>query len=152
MNEAGPTPEECLATLLTRVGARAAGWWRLVGDRLEQVAFLAVEDMPAVVAREFAAATRSVPMDQTGLGILAAARTGKVTVSRVDELPAEFGSGLWLRKFGAMRSIALPSRGPSGDVIRVISVALSEPSPDDTTIARLISVETSNWSDGPPPG
>ena len=38
------------------------------GDRLEQVAFAAAADLPEAVAREFAEATRSVPLDRVDLG------------------------------------------------------------------------------------
>src|SRR4051812_21966330 len=115
MNAPGtpPTPQDRLDSLRERFCARAAGWWRVAGDRLEQVAFSADADMPGEVARGFAGATRSVPMDRGDLGIVRAAATGEPAVSRVDDLPADSGSGLWLRRFGATRSVAVPVRdGP----------------------------------------
>src|SRR6185437_2196304 len=93
----GPTPHALLAALRGRFHARAAGWWRVAGDRLEQVAFSAAADMPGDVAREFAGSTRSVPLARADLGIVKAAVTCEVAVSRADELPADSGSGLWLR-------------------------------------------------------
>ena len=48
-------------------------------------------------ARQFAAATATVPLSQTSLGIVAAALTGQPAISRAHELPADSGSGRWLR-------------------------------------------------------
>lgn len=152
MCNAGASAEELLAGLRARVEARAAGWWRVAGDRLEQVAFLTAEDMPAEVTREFARATRSVHIEQASLGIVGAARTGQVTVSRVDELPADSGSGHWLRRFAAARSVAVPVRDRSGALVRVVSVALVGSSADDALIARIISDEASCWVEGPERG
>jgi hypothetical protein len=119
--------------------ARAAGWWRLEGDRLELVGFSATEGMPEGVARRFAEATRSVPLSQTDLGIVRAALQGEMTVSSAEELPPGTGSGLWLRRFGAARSVAVPIRGPSGAVSLVVSVALSEDPPDDQEVVGMVN-------------
>lgn len=61
---------------------REAGYWRADGARLVQVAFVPGEGLDPDVAREFAEATQSVPLSETGLGIVAAATSGEVAVSR----------------------------------------------------------------------
>jgi hypothetical protein len=114
------------AELCKELGACAAGYWRLdpESDRLVQVAFAAGEGLDREVARQFAAATVSVSLDQRGLGIVTAALTGQPSISEVEVLPADSGSGKWLRAFGASRSVAVPIRGPAGAVLGVFSVAL----------------------------
>ena len=113
--------DELLATL----DARAAGLWRVEGDQLAQAAFAACADMPAEVARAFATATRSVPITEHALGIVAAVTTCKPCVSRVSELDPAEGSGRWLRAFGAERSVAVPLVDDRGTVVAVLSVALA---------------------------
>jgi hypothetical protein len=131
------SPLERLAALRDRFHARAAGWWRVSGDHLEQVAFAAA-DLPEEVAREFSEATRSVPLDRVDLGVVKAAVTGEVTVSRVGDVLADTGSGHWLRRFGASRSVAVPIHDTSGIVARVVSLALPEGAPDDEAVAVAI--------------
>jgi hypothetical protein len=131
---------ERLASLRSRLSARAAGAWWISGDRLEQAAFDAAPDMPIEVADRFAAATRSVELDRVDLGIVRAAMTGRVVVSIVDLLPPDAGSGFWLRAFGAARSVAVPILGPGGDVSAVVSVALGL-EPDADFVAALIRRE-----------
>ena len=114
--ESPPGVPERLADLARALSARAAGVWRVEGDRLVQVAFVAGEGLAEEVARAFAEATRSVSRAQGDLGIVRAATLGVVTASRTAELPAETGSGFWLRAFGASRSVAVPlldARGAS---------------------------------------
>src|SRR4051812_32663029 len=105
--------DECAA-----MGARAAGYWELDLEdrRLVQVAFVPGAGLNPDVGREFAAATLSVPLAQTNLGIVAAAVTGRPAISRVDELPPDSGSGRWLRAFEASRSVAVPVRDAAGSV------------------------------------
>jgi hypothetical protein len=136
---------ESVAALMRDLGARAAGLWRVVGDRLEQVAFVAGPGLPAEVARAFAEATRSVALDREGLGIVRAATGGGPAVSRADALPADSGSGLWLRAFGASRSVAVPVRDRLGDVVAVVSVALPDGPPDDQDVAALLRDAASSW-------
>ena len=108
-----------LEALRRRLGARAAGLWRVDGDRLVQVAFSADPEMPVDVAEGFARATLAVPLDRLDLGIVGAYCDGRRRVSIAAELPAEVGSGYWLRAFGADRSVAVPIAGG------VVSVALA---------------------------
>jgi hypothetical protein len=131
-----------VAETCARLGARAAGYWRIdrQADRLLQVAFAAGEGLDPEVARRFAAGTVSVPLDQSGLGIVAAAVTGRPAISLVESLPEESGSGKWLRSFDASRSVAVPIRGPDGGVLGVFSVALSWANPldDQAVIERIL--------------
>ena len=133
--------------LRARFGARAAGWWRVAGGRLEQVAFAAAGDLPGPVAVGFAEATRSVPMDDLRLGIVAAAVRKEPVVSVAEQLPEDAGSGLWLRRFGASRSVAVPVADASGAVVRVVSVALPAGPPDDGEVARAVRDEAAGWTE-----
>jgi hypothetical protein len=142
-----PTPTDRLERLRAGLNARAAGWYRVAGDRLEQVAFTAAPDMPPEVADDFARATRSVALDRTELGIVKAALTAAVAVSRVEELPAETGSGFWLRKFGASRSVAVPLGEGNGPVARVVSLALGPPPPGDEETAAFIREAAERWTE-----
>lgn len=128
------SPREAVRSLLIDLGARAAGCWRVEGDRLVQAAFVGAENLPVEVAREFATATSSVPLDRIELGIVRACVEGVVAVSIAAELPPDVGSGLWLRRFGAERSVAVPIEGSGG----VVSVALASRSiRQDEVIARI---------------
>jgi hypothetical protein len=117
------------------------------GDRLELVAFASASDMPEEVAQAFAEATRSVALSHRELGIVHAALAGQVTVSHASKLPAESGSGLWLRRFGAARSVAVPIRAPGLEVARIVSLALGDGPNDDLTIASAIESIASAWTD-----
>ena len=136
---------ERLADLVRALSARAAGVWRVEGDSLVQVAFVAGEGLPEVVAFSFAAATRSVSWASGGLGIVRAATLGVVTTSRTEELPAESGSGLWLRAFGASRSVAVPLFHAQGGVHAVVSVALADSPLDDQAVADRIRSDPLGW-------
>jgi hypothetical protein len=120
------------------LGARAAGYWQLdqETERLVQLGFVPGVGLDPEVGRQFAAATAAVPLSQTSLGIVAAALTGQPAVSRVAELPADSGSGRWLRAFGASRSVAVPIRGEGGKIQGVFSVALTA---DSTLGDRLVA-------------
>ncbi len=142
------TPDGRVEALRVRFGARAAGWWRVAGDRLERVAFAAAGDLPGGVAGEFAEATRSVPMGEADLGIVRAAASGAAVVSAADDLPADSGSGLWLRRFGAARSVAVPVRDASGRVVGVVALALAGGSADDAEVAGAVRAEGEGWAGG----
>jgi len=126
-----------LIDLRRGLDARAAGLWIACVDRLELVAFCAADDLPAEVARDFAEATQSVPLDRTDLGIVGSAISGRPLVSIAQELPAEAGSAIWLRKFEAERSIAVPNTREDGSVAAVASVAVRGPLTEAEVIARL---------------
>ena len=103
-----------LDALLVATDARATGLWRISADRLEQVGFRAVESMPREVARDFAEATRSVPLDQTGLGIVKAIVTGAPAVARLAATGDLGASAGWLARFEASSSLAVPVRSQRG--------------------------------------
>ncbi len=126
-----------LAAIRSRLGGRAAGAWRLEGGRLVLVAFDPAPGLPAAVAVGFVDATRSVDLALADLGIVRAATEGRVVVSVAAGLPAEVGSGRWLRAFGAARSVAVPILGGGGRVAAVVSIALG-PEPDDEAVASAI--------------
>lgn len=149
--ESSPGVPDRLADLARALSARAAGVWRVDGDRLVQVAFVAGDGLAEEVARAFAEATRSVSRAQGDLGIVRAANLGVVTASRTAEIPAETGSGLWLRAFGASRSVAVPLFDASGSVHAVVSVALAESPLDDRAVADRIRSGSPVWTN-PAPG
>ncbi len=117
--------------------ARATGLWLARVDRLELVAFFAADDLPAAVAREFADATRSVPLDRTDLGIVGSAISGRPLVSIALDLPVEAGSAIWLNRFAAERSIAVPKIRHDGSVAAVASVAVRGSLPEAEVVARV---------------
>ncbi len=125
-----------LAALRRSLDGRAAGVWRVGRDRLDRIAFDPAPDLPAPVAEGFEAATRSVDLDRLELGIVRAAGTGETVVSRAAGLPADVGSGFWLRAFGAARSVAVPI-ARDGRVDLVVSIALGE-GPDDAAVSGAI--------------
>ena len=126
-----------LAALRVRLRGRAAGAWRVQGNRLEQVAFDPAPDLATEVAGGFAAATRSVDLSLVDLGIVKAALTAHAVVSIAAELPADRGSGFWLRAFGAARSVAVPIFEKGAEVAFVVSVALG-PEPTGEEVAAAI--------------
>lgn len=136
--------ESHLRELLQILGGRAAGVWRVSGDDLDQVAFTPGDGLDAEVAAAFAEATRRVSRRQAGLGIVRAWIERAPVVSRVSELPAEgAGSGHWLRRFGADRSIAVASMSPGGDVRGVVAVAVCGGEPSDEEVIRWLL----EWAD-----
>lgn len=125
-----------LEGLRAGLGARAAGFWKREGSSLVLAAFAAHPELPAAVASRFVEATHTVALDPSrkDLGIVGAALDGDFRVSRVAELPAERGSGYWLRAFGAERSVAVPLEDGS-----VGSVALpADRHEDDGEVAERI--------------
>ena len=132
-------PHASVVALRRALDARAAGWWAVRGDRLEQLAFDPAPDMAPEVAAAFRAATASVPLEPSGLGIVRAALGGETTVSLAADLPPDSGSGLWLRAFGAERSVAVPLLDHRGQVEAVLSVALPASCPlDAPRVADLL--------------
>jgi hypothetical protein len=146
LSDESPGIPERLADLARALSARAAGVWRVEGDRLVQVAFVAGEGLAEEVARAFAEATRSVSRAEGDLGIVRAANLGVVAASRAAELPAEGGSGLWLRAFGASRSVAVPLLDARGSVHAIVSVALADSPLDDRAVADRIRSGSSGWT------
>ena len=102
---------------------RAAGLWRVVDTELVQIAFWATPEMSREIADGFASATQRVNRSQTALGIVGAVMDGAPRISVAAELPPDRGSGLWLRRFEADRSVAMPL--VRDDVtIAIVSVAI----------------------------
>ena len=134
-----------LAALRERLVARAAGFWSVNGDRLDQVAFDAAPDMPADVSERFRIATLSVPLDRHDLGIVSACRSGIRSVSLASNLPEDVGSGYWLRAFDAGRSVAVPLVDRSGTVVAIISIALGVDDPPDEEIESILKTEVAGW-------
>jgi hypothetical protein len=134
-----------VAEILAALDARAAGYWRVEGDQLIQVAFTACPALNAEVSRTFAEATRMIALSHTNLGVVKAAVTGCVAVSRAGELPAESGSGYWLRAFGASRSVAVPLQDRGGAICAVLSVALPDRADSDDAIAQRLREAARTW-------
>ena len=123
--------DEVLAELLELTGARATGLWRLSGQRLFLLGFRGVADMPEVVKREFAEATRAVPLTQTGLGIVKAALSGTPALSSVDAQPrTPATSAGWLERFGAHRSVAVPVADEKG-IVGVLAISTARELQED---------------------
>jgi hypothetical protein len=142
-----------LAALRIRLDARAVGAWRVSGRWLEQLAFEPAPDMPPEIAEGFASATRRVDLVRVELAIARAASSGEVVVSIAEELPADIGSGYWLRAFGAARSVAVPIVKPGGAVALIVSVALGL-GPEAGEVESAILAETAPGSRegrSPPP-
>jgi hypothetical protein len=118
--------------VLRRLDARAAGFWR-AGPGL--VAYVPADDLDPIVARRFEDATRHVTLDQVRLGIVRAWIDGRPVVSRAAELPADGGSGSWLRAFVASRSVAVPIGRPARGVL---SVALPGDAMPDEEVAGIV--------------
>lgn len=100
---------DALGELLEITDSRAVGLWRLEGNSLQLVGFQAKSDMPADVKRGFAEATRTVSLNQTGLGIVKAAvdRRPAVAHREAGETGLSDSAG-WLARFEAVQSLAVP--------------------------------------------
>lgn len=110
--------------LLRASGARATGLWRLEEGHLTLLGFRAVQDMAEEVRAGFAEATARVPLDRVDLGIVMAAVAGKPAAAYAEETSLG-GSAGWLRRFGALQSLAVPiARG--NRVLGVIAISSPE--------------------------
>lgn len=132
------TPREAIERLVNAIETPGAGFWRLAGDRLELVEFVAGRGLSEEVATSFTAATRSVPLDRTSLAIVRAAVERKPIVSYARELDPDIGSGYWLRKLGAERSIAAPILNDQAEPIGVVSVGVNGSTFRDEVVADLV--------------
>lgn len=108
-----------------KAGARATGSWRYADRRLSIEYFMACPEMKPEVAEGFPKATADVPVTDTGLGIVLAARAGVTTEYRAIDLPPDAGSGYWIRAFEADRSVAVPQFDAAGNLKRILSVAVT---------------------------
>jgi len=128
--------EARVAAFLKALDGRAAGLWRVRGDRLILVAFLPAPGLDPEVAAGFAAATAEVALARVEFSIVLAATTGAPAVIEVDDESAVAGSRLWLRRLGADRSVALPLRaGADFPVGGVLSIALRGDDPGPVGVA-----------------
>ena len=114
-----------LRELVIETKARAAGCWRLRDGHLELLGFGAAADMDEAVDQGFREATRRVPLDQLGLGIVKAAVTGQPAIGRRDPADNSLdGSATWIARFQAQTSLAVPIRlMNSSDVAGVLAVS-----------------------------
>ncbi|MFM7319670.1 MAG: hypothetical protein ACKO5E_22210 [bacterium] len=119
--------DQAVGFVHSKANARATGSWRYdAGQKLLLLeSFQACPEMNQQVAEGFPAATAEVPVTDTGLGIVLAARAMSVTEYRAIDLPPETGSGYWLRGFEADRSVAVPQIDNQGNLIRILSVAVT---------------------------
>jgi hypothetical protein len=129
---------ELVAEILSELGASAAGLWRIDGERLVQVAFAASTELDEAVARDFEEATRSISLDRTNLGVVIAVRSGKIVPLHSGEIPDDAGSGLWLNRFRAARSVAMPIADAEGKIIGGLAASFASMTPDDQTVGSRL--------------
>lgn len=132
------TPRDALERLVSDLESPGAGFWRLADDRLELVEFVAGGSLPEETATSFAAATRSVPLDRISLAIVRAAVEREPIVSYARDLDPEVGSGYWLRRLGAERSIAAPILNLQGRPIGVVSIGVNGSNWNDEVVSELV--------------
>ena len=128
----GQSLDQLLVRLVEQTSARAAGCWRLKDSILHLAGFGWAGDMPAEVSDGFQEATRAVSLSQTGLGIVAAATTGKPAIAQRDpRLTGLPKSASWIEKFEANTSLAIPFREPTKQqmvgVFAISTAAFIEP-------------------------
>ncbi len=114
-----------LRELVIETNARAAGCWRLHVGHLELLGFGAAADMDETVDRGFREATRRVPLDQLGLGIVKAVVTAQPAIGRRDPADNSLdGSATWIARFQAQTSLAVPIRlMNSNEIVGVLAVS-----------------------------
>lgn len=128
-----------MLSLLSATGSRAVGWWRRVGEELEQLSFQAVADMPEEVRVGFMAATGRVAMSRIELGCVRAAAELRPVVAREDAAQRGLtGSASWLERFGASQSLALPII-QDGLAVGVLAIATSEVFDEASPIWRTMT-------------
>ena len=128
-----------MSALLSATGARAVGWWRRVGEELEQLSFQAVTDMPQEVRIGFMAATGRVTMSRIELGCVRAAAELRPVVAREDAAQRGLtGSASWLTRFGASQSLALPII-QDGRAVGVLAIATEEVFDETSPIWRTMA-------------
>lgn len=128
-----------MSALRSSTGARAVGWWRRVGEELEQISFQAVADMAEDVRVGFMAATGRVTMSRIELGCVRAAAELRPVVAREDAAQRGLsGSASWLARFGASQSLALPIVR-DGVAVGVLAIATAEVFDEDSPIWRTMA-------------
>ena len=137
--EPGGSVENALSELLSATDSRAVGLWRLEGASLRLVGFQAKSDMPESVQAGFAEATREVPLDQTGLGIVKAVLHRGPAVAHVEA--GETGlsdSASWLVKFAAVMSLAVPILDRE-EIVGVLAMSTANPFYENDETWRLLA-------------
>jgi hypothetical protein len=140
-------PAESLSELLTATNSRAVGCWKLSGQTLVLVGFLAADDMPAQVQQEFVAVTKSVTLAQSKFGVVQAVLAKGPAINHRPPKPtgAKDSSPGWLERFEAASSLAVPVF--DGEQIRgalaVATVARIEPCDDVWRLVTRLSRELS---------
>jgi hypothetical protein len=115
---AGISLDEPLSRLVIETNSRASGCWRIQNGFLNLVGFGWASDMPDEVSRGFQMTTRSVSLDQLGLGIVKAAVTAQPAVGRRDAQSTGLdGSASWITKFAANTSLAVPIRDTKTQIV-----------------------------------
>lgn len=105
----GSSADLALDDFLMATNSRAVGLWRQVGDELQVIGFRGHPTMAADVIDGFAAATRIVSLQQTGLGIVKAAISQQPTVAVLASCGGTLaGSASWLERFASVQSLAVP--------------------------------------------
>lgn len=128
-----------MSALLSSTGARAVGWWRRVGEELEQLSFQAVADMPKEAQVGFMAATGRVAMSRVELGCVRAAAELRPVVAREDAAQRGLtGSASWLARFGAGQSLALPILR-DGLAVGVLAIATADVFDETSTTWRTMA-------------
>jgi len=128
-----------MSALLSSTGARAVGWWRRVGEELEQLSFQAVADMPKEAQVGFMAATGRVAMSRVELGCVRAAAELRPVVAREDAAQRGLtGSASWLARFGAGQSLALPILR-DGLAVGVLAIATADVFDETSTTLRTMA-------------
>ncbi|MBC8115748.1 MAG: GAF domain-containing protein [Candidatus Saccharimonas sp.] len=127
-----------LRELVVETKSRAAGCWRLHDEHLELLGFGAAADMDDEVDRGFREATRRVPLNRLGLGIVKAAVTGQPAIGRRDPADNSLdGSATWIARFQAQTSLAVPIHcEKSNEIVGVLAVST----------AALVHPEHPLWS------
>ena len=121
----GQSLDGSLRELVIETQARAAGCWRLHDEHLELLGFGAAADMDEAIDHGFREATRRVPLDQLGLGIVKAAVTGQPAIGHRDPTDNNLdGSATWIARFQAQTSLAVPIHlENSNEVVGVLAVS-----------------------------
>ena len=108
---AGRSADQALDDLLVATRARAVGIWRHTDKRLLRIGFRAAADMAPDVKEQFAAATESVSLEQTGLGIVKSfVNEAPAIVTLTNDRYTAGTSESWLARFQARQSLAVPIR------------------------------------------
>lgn len=115
-----------LDALLAATCARATGLWSVENGCLRLLGFRGVNDIPAAVKAEFAAAIREVSLDQSGLGIVKAAVSDAPALASRDRVAGGLNdSASWLERFEAMQSLAIPIRHEDR-VVGVLAISTAD--------------------------